>query len=53
MNKTYLDEKLKKFKSHLSLSERADNEFKLEYNKQSVEKILIQRAVKKDFSTTL
>ena len=32
---------------HLSLSEKNDNEFELQYNKQTVKKkILIQRAVK-------
>ena len=35
-----------KIDSHLSKLEKDYNEFKLQYNKQSVEEILIQRAVK-------
>ena len=35
-----------KINGHLSLLEKDYNEFKLQYNKQSVEDILIQRAVK-------
>ena len=35
-----------KINGHLSKSEKDFNEFKLQYNKQSVEEILIQRAVK-------
>ena len=46
INKAYLDEKLSKIDSHLSFLEKDYNEFKLQYNKQSVEGILIQRAVK-------
>jgi len=46
INKTYLDEKLLKINGHLSLLEKDYNEFKLKYNKQSIEDILIQRAVK-------
>ena len=46
INKTYLDEKLKKIDGHISYIEKDYNEFKLQYNKQSVEDILIQRAVK-------
>ena len=46
INKTYLDEKLLKINGQLSLLEKDYNEFKLQYNKQSVEDILIQRAVK-------
>ena len=46
INKSYLDEKLLKINGHLSLLEKDYNEFKLQYNKQSVEDILIQRAVK-------
>ena len=45
INKAYLDEKLLKIDGHLSKLEKDFNEFKLQYNKQSVE-ILIQRAVK-------
>ena len=46
INKGYLDEKLLKINGHLSKIEKDFNEFKLQYNKQSVEEILIQRAVK-------
>ena len=46
INKGYLDEKLIKINGHLSKLEKDFNEFKLQYNKQSVEEILIQRAVK-------
>ena len=46
INKGYLDEKLIKIDGHLSKLEKAFNEFKLQYNKQSVEEVLIQRAVK-------
>ena len=35
-----------KINGHLSKLEKDFNEFKLQYNKQSVEEILIQRAVK-------
>ena len=46
VNKGYLDEKLIKIDGHLSKLEKDYNEFKLEHNKQNVEDILIQRAVK-------
>ena len=46
INKGYLDSKLLKIDGHLSELEKDYNEFKLQYNKQSVEEILIQRAVK-------
>ena len=46
LKKGYLDEKLFKIKGHLSLLEKNYNQFKLQYNKQSVEEILFQRAVK-------
>ena len=46
INKGYLDEKLLKINGHLSKLEKDFNEFELQYNKQSVEEILIQRAVK-------
>ena len=46
INKAYLDSKLLKIDSHLTKLEKDFNEFKLHYNKQSVEEILIQRAVK-------
>ena len=46
INKGYLDSKLLKIDGHLSKLERDFNEFKLQYNKQNVEEILVQRAVK-------
>ena len=46
INKGYLDSKLLKIDGHLSKLEKDYNEFKKQYNKQSVEEILIQRAVK-------
>ena len=46
INKGYLDDKLLKINSHISKLEKDFNEFKLQYNKQYVEDILIQRAVK-------
>ena len=46
INKGYLDKKLFNINGHLSNLEKDFNEFKLQYNKQSVEEILIQRAVK-------
>ena len=46
INKGYLDSKLLKIDGYLSKLEKDFNEFKLEYNKQNVEDILIQRAVK-------
>ena len=46
INKGFLDEKLLKINGHLSKLEKDFNEFKLQYNKQAVEEILIQRAVK-------
>ena len=46
INKGYLDEKLIEIDGHLSKLEKDYNEFKLQYNKQNVEEILIQRAVK-------
>ena len=47
VNKANLDEKLKKVDGQLSYIEKDYNEFKKQYNKQSVEKILVQRAVKR------
>ena len=47
INKAYLDDKLKKLDGHIAYIEKDYNEFKKQYNKQSVEEILIQRAVKK------
>ena len=46
INKSFLDEKLLKINGHLSKLEKDFNEFKLQYNKQNIEEILIQRAVK-------
>ena len=46
INKGYLDSKLLKIDGHLSKLEKDYNEFILKYNKQNVEGILIQRAVK-------
>ena len=46
ISKGYLDDKLLKINGHLSILEKDYNEFKIQYNKQSVEDILIQRAVK-------
>ena len=46
INKAYLDSKLLKIDGHLSKLEKDYNEFILQYNKQNVEDILIQRAVK-------
>ena len=45
-NKGYLDSKLMKIDGHLSKLEKDYNEFKLQCNKQNVEDILIQTAVK-------
>ena len=46
INKAYLDEKLSKIQGQISHFQKDYNEYKLQYNKQSVEDILIQRAVK-------
>ena len=46
INKGYLEEKLLKINGHLSKIEKDFNEFKKQYNQQSVEEVLIQRAVK-------
>ena len=46
INKGYLDSKLFKIDGHLSKLEKDYLEFEQQYNKQSVEEILIQRAVK-------
>ena len=46
INKGYLDSNLVKINGYLSNLEKDFNEFKLQYNKQNVEEILIQRAVK-------
>ena len=46
INKGFLDGKLLKIDGHLSKLEKDYNEFKKQYDKQSVEEILVQRAVK-------
>ena len=46
INKAFLDSKLLKIDGHLSKLVKDFNEFKLQNNKQNVEDILIQRAVK-------
>ena len=46
INKSYLDDKLLKINGHLSKLEKDYNEFKLQYNKQSVEEVSVQRSVK-------
>ena len=46
INKGYLDEDLKKTNGHIAYIEKDYNECKEQYNKQSVEEILIQRAGK-------
>ena len=46
VNKAYLDNNLKKIDGQISYIEKDYNEFKKQYNKQSVEEVLIQRAVK-------
>ena len=46
INKVYLDDKLKRIDGHISYIGKEYNEFKKQYNRQSVEEILIQRAFK-------
>ena len=46
INKGYLDSKLLKIDGDISRLEKDYNEFNLQYNKQNVEDILVQRAVK-------
>ena len=46
INKAYLDDKLKKIDGHIAYIEKDYNEFEKQYNKQAVEEILVQRAVK-------
>ena len=46
VNKGYLDGEIKNTNGHIAYIEKDYNEFKKQYNKQSVEEILIQRAVK-------
>ena len=51
INKTYLDEKLNKIYGHISYIEHEYNKLTLKYNKQSVEEVLVQRAVKTTIQT--
>ena len=51
INKGFLAQKLSKRDGHLSSSEKDYNEFKKLTNKQSMEEILIQRAVKTTIQT--
>ena len=46
MNEAYLDEKLKKIDGKIPYVEKDYNDFKIKYNKQSAEEVLVQRAVK-------
>ena len=46
INKAHLDEKLSKIEGQISYFEKDYNEFKLQHNKQSIEEVLVQRAVK-------
>ena len=46
INKAYLYSKISKIEGQISFSEKDYKEFKLQFNKQSIEEILIQRAVK-------
>ena len=46
VNNDYLDRKISKTEGHIIFTEKDFIEFKMLSNKQSVEKILIQRAVK-------
>ena len=46
ISKSYLDSKLSKIEGQISCIEKDCNEFKIEYNKQTIEAVLIQRAVK-------
>ena len=51
LNRTCLDSKLLKIDGHLPKLAKDYNEVKLQYNKQKVEDILIQRAVNNDTNT--
>ena len=46
INEAYLDDKFKKIDGHISYIENEYNQFILEYNKQSIEEVLVQRPVK-------
>ena len=43
INKAYLDDKIEKIDGHIAYIEKDYNELKKHYNKQSVEKILVQK----------
>ena len=45
INKSYLDGKFKKIDRHISYIGKDYNEFKLQYNKQSVEDILVKTMI--------
>ena len=47
IDQAYLDEKLLKIDGHISYIEKDYNEFKIVSNKQSIEEVLVQRAVKR------
>ena len=53
INKGYLDSKLMKIDGHLSKIEKDFNEFKLQYNKQSVEKLFSSKSCENNYSNTL
>ena len=53
INKPYLDENLIKLNGHLLLFKKIYNQLILQYNKQPVEEILIQRTVKNSYTKTL
>ena len=46
IHKAHLDEKYLRTNGHISYLEKGYNDFKLQYNKQSLEESLIRRAVK-------
>ena len=51
INKAYLDDKAKKIDGHISYIENGCNKFKLQYNKQTVEDISVQKGVKLTIQT--
>ena len=51
INKAFFDERLKKTNSQIAYIEKNYNEFKKQYNKQAVEEVLIQTAVKTTIQT--
>ena len=46
INNAYLDDNIIEINGHLSLLEKDHNEFKIPTHKQSIEEVLIQRAMK-------